>query len=345
MVIEHLGVLIDSEKMRFCVAPRKLEKVRRLSGRLLREAILGRRWVSKKALATFCGVCVSLTLGMPWARFYTRSLYWDMSSGRRRDSRGRMRLSHQSLRDLKKWKDLSKQELQGRPIFPSTPTAAMHTDAADVGYGGTLNAEDLSPGVDGNWRAQGILNWRDRAESISYRELKAIRLLLQGSLGKNVLDQGHKDLLLHVENQGVVHITNSFVSTSRPMMRELRKLKVVLDLLGILIRTGWIPSVANKFADGLSRRFPRGDLQIRRQLRRSVLDGVKAPRDTFKFRPVGENPVVQRKQAFAELARVWEPGEMRLLCPPVDLIMATVHKLEQTKAPAVLLIPDWPRQA
>ena len=128
------------------------------------------------------------------------------------------------------------------------------------------------------------------------------------------------------------------------MMRELRKLKSLLDYMGLRIRSEWIPSVANKFADGLSRRFPRGDLRIRRQLRRSVLDGMAASTDAFPYRPVGEHPVIQKRQAFSELSAAWSKEEVRLLCPPIDLIGPTVHKLQQTKTPAVLLVPDWPRQ-
>ena len=113
------------------------------SARSLRQATaevrMGGRWVSVKKLPHFCGVCVSLTLAMPWARFYTRSLYWDMSGSRPHDDRYRCRLSHQSIRDLLKWKSLTGQELSGGPMVPTQPTAAIHTDAADLGFGATLN--------------------------------------------------------------------------------------------------------------------------------------------------------------------------------------------------------------
>jgi hypothetical protein len=33
-----------------------------------------------KRMRTFIVTCVSLTLAMPYARFYTRSLYWDLST-------------------------------------------------------------------------------------------------------------------------------------------------------------------------------------------------------------------------------------------------------------------------
>lgn len=84
----------------------------------------------------------------------------------------------------------------------------MHTDAAEVDWGGTLNSEDLHAGVRGRWKAKGIWNWQDRAESISYRELKAIRLFLTRCLGRRLSTEVQKSVLLHVENQVVVHITN-----------------------------------------------------------------------------------------------------------------------------------------
>ena len=342
--IEHLGVHIDSVQMKFFVAPRKAAKVRQLAAQLLRSVRHGKRWVTKRQLTHFCGLCVSLTLAMPWARFYTRPLYWDMSSGRRLDHRGRVRLSHQSIRDLLTWKGLSRRELLRRSMRPFVPTASMHTDGADVGFGGTLNTQDLTAGIDGQWQAQGVWTWEDRAESISYRELKAIRRLLTGCIWSELVSQGRKHLLLHVDNMAVVHITNAMVSASRPMMRELRRLKCVLDRQGFQIRSEWIPSVANRFADALSRRFPRGDFQIRQQLRQSVQAGMKAPIDVFPFRPTGEHPSYLQRQAYQELATQWSTDQAPLLCPPVQLISATVHKLRETRAPAILLIPDWPRQ-
>lgn len=342
--VEHLGVIVDSARMHFHVAPRKVEKVRGLAAQLLKAVRFGRRWVSPKVVEHFCGVCVSLSLAMPWARFYTRALYWDLSCRIRRDGRGRIRLSHQSIRDLRVWRRLSATELGGRPMTPMTVDAAMHTDAADMGYGGTLNASDHRPGVQGEAHTQGVWSWKDRARTITLRELKAIRLLLMGPLGREIAQSEHKNLLLHVDNQAVVHITNGLVSASRPMMRELRRLKSVLDRMGLHIKSEWIPSAANRFADALSRRFPRGDLQIRRHVRRSVMDGMRAPIDAFPFRPVGEHPVFLRRQAFKELSEDWSKEDVRLLCPPVELITPTLLKLQQTRAPALLLIPDWPRQ-
>lgn len=136
-----------------------------------------------------------------------------------------------------------------------------------------------------------------------------------------------QDPLLHVENKAVVHIANSFVTASRPMMAELHLLNGVLDRLNLRIRAEWIPSAVNRYADALSRRLPRGELHIRQLLRRSVADGMRAPVDALKFRPLGEHPVAQRKVLMQELEVDWSKDGVRLLCPPVDLIQATVNKI------------------
>ena len=56
--IEHLGVLIDSEEMKFYAVPGKAEKVPQLSKALLKEVWFGRRWVQGRTLASFYETCV-----------------------------------------------------------------------------------------------------------------------------------------------------------------------------------------------------------------------------------------------------------------------------------------------
>jgi hypothetical protein len=169
------------------------------------ESSHGRRWVLVKRMRTFIGTCVSLTLAMPYARFYTRSLYWDLSNvqqptgskakllegyfasgkgpidGRTlpRAARGgdRCKLSHQGIRNIQSWRALTSTEREGRPLRPAAPEVMMHTDAADLEYGGTLG-QCVAAEQCGEWKAQGVWGWNERAESISYRELKAICLLL-----------------------------------------------------------------------------------------------------------------------------------------------------------------------
>ena len=78
--MEDLGVVMDTVLEKFFIAPRKIAKVHHMAKHLISESTRGRRWVSVAHLRSFVGLCVSLTVTMPFARFYTRSLYWDMHS-------------------------------------------------------------------------------------------------------------------------------------------------------------------------------------------------------------------------------------------------------------------------
>ena len=89
-----------------------------------------------------------------------------------------------------------------------------------MGYGGTLHFDNLELGIDGQLHAQGIWDWRDRAHSISYRELKEIRKLLMGHLVHKLEQESVLILVLHVDNQAVVCITSALVSSNRPMVPE-----------------------------------------------------------------------------------------------------------------------------
>jgi hypothetical protein len=169
-----------------------------MSSTILRQAAQGRQWVSRKRLSTFAGTCVSLTLAMPFARFYTRSLCDDMRSYKLKTQSNhaaarngeRMRICHQCVRDLKTWRKLTASEKLGRSMHPQAPDGIMHTDAADVGYCGTLGITG-NPGDAGLWESQGAWGWKDRAKCISECELRAVPLLLQGRLGQKTRQAGN----------------------------------------------------------------------------------------------------------------------------------------------------------
>lgn len=57
-------------------------------------------------------------------------------------------------------------------------------------------------------------------------------MLFLNGMKEKLIREGVKDLLIPVENQDVVHIWNTFVSESLPFMRNMRKLKVMIDYMG-----------------------------------------------------------------------------------------------------------------
>jgi hypothetical protein len=139
---------------------------------------------------------------------------------------------------MKFWKRVTSKEREGRQIRPKSPEMSLLTDAADLGFGGAL--EPIGQlGDRGLCESQGVWGWEERAAHITYRELKAVLLLLMGNLGQRVKNAGAAKLLLHCENAAVVLIMNAMVTASRPMMRELRLLKCLLDSMGIIVESQW----------------------------------------------------------------------------------------------------------
>lgn len=88
-------------------------------------------------------------LALPWDRFYTTSLFWHIGCGPKIDGSGWVRISHQSIKDLRFWKRMTGSEMDGRSMQPKPPTTAMHKYSADVGLGGTLHDRVIRPGIQG----------------------------------------------------------------------------------------------------------------------------------------------------------------------------------------------------
>jgi hypothetical protein len=222
--------------------------------------------------------------------------------------RDKVRLSRQSLRDLAYWRSLTRGE--GRDLHPPPADLTMHSDAADVGYSGTLGMESEA-GSPGLWEGRGLWDTEERAEPIT-RELKAVRLLLQRHFSSFVAAAETKRILLQEDNQVVVHILNAMVSTSRPMMAELRRLEVMLRILRVKVEARWIPSAVNRYADALARQWDPGDVCATEALVESLCSAYEPDAVIFPYRPVGEHPVARRKYLEVQMGEDWGDGRARL---------------------------------
>jgi hypothetical protein len=334
-ILEHLGFLIDTRQMRVFVTDSKVQRMRRLAQEILLSAQRNQRLVVVGKLRHFCGVAVSLTLALPMARFYTWSLYWDMRlAGLRAEDRGqsqrevrraerggrraiplfalasarqsakrschtlsapeqpliKIRLLRQSLRDLAYWCVLLRGEGWDLHSLPADLT--MHSDAAEMGYGGTLGTD---PGSTCLWEGRSLWAGEERAEAISRRELNAVRLLLKRHFASYLAQAETRRILLHEDNQAVVHILNAMVSASRPMMAEIRRLEVMMRALGVRMEETWLPSAFNRYADSLSRQWDPGDVRVTEELVQSLSNSYAPGAIIFSHRPVGEHPIARRK--------------------------------------------------
>lgn len=84
-VLEDLDFIIDTEQMWIFVSVRKIEKVQSLARKFLLLAQRNIGLILLELVRHFCRICVSLWLTVPLARFYTRSLYFDMGLAEKKE--------------------------------------------------------------------------------------------------------------------------------------------------------------------------------------------------------------------------------------------------------------------
>jgi hypothetical protein len=160
----------------------------------------------------------------------------------------------------------------------------MHTDAADVGFGGKLDVAG-NPGDRGQWQDQGIWEWKDRAECISVRELKVIRMVLMGTLGERVKKDGRIIFIESLRRQLECRACDKRIRGAQPVHDERT------TSLEEGARRTWAPA------------FVRMDTIRCKQIRRRTVTSF------FTWRPISETDA-------AAFRRGWDDGAPRLVPPP-----------------------------
>jgi hypothetical protein len=183
---------------------------------------------------------------------------------------------------------------------------------------------------------------RKRAEAITLRELKAVRLLLQRHFSSYVAQEDTKRIPLHEDNQAVVHILNAMVSASRPMMAELRRLEVMLRALGIRIESRWLPSAVNRYADTLSRQWDPRDVRVTEELVQSLSNAYALGAVVFPHCSVGEHPIARRKYLETQMAE--DCGDGPAMEPAVRPTARVGEEDRGRPGTWVLIAPRWPAQ-
>ena len=254
---DHLGYGIDTARGLFLLTARREAKLRLGATALLCRAARHHRLVRARELASFAGLAQSSALAVPLARCWLRSLYDDLSS--QHGWTGCVRLSRQTLVDLRLWCSLRRSRHVGRSIWLRPDHVSGSIDAGPLGWGGQLG-ESTSDVGQVLLPAHGFWSAAEAALHITWRELRAVRLFVEWYVDRL---RGRR-LLLFEDNQAVVAILTTLTSRSPLLMRELRLLLEVLDFDDISLRAVYIRSAANRVADYYSRLARPRDYTVRR---------------------------------------------------------------------------------
>lgn len=382
--IVHFGFLIDTQRMCILVSDQKIKRVRLMVSRILLRAQRNRRVVSEHYLRKFCGVCVALTLAVPLARFYTRSIFFDISRADKEERRAKRRvqrnvekmewcyersekysgtwstpraatssprvpssdmkgvwgriprkktntqvlLNHQSLRDNRYWRSLAMGE--GRELQPAPPQFNLHSDAADVGWGGTLG-HVLSAGFLCGSR---FLD-RNRPPPPVYYTLRA---------AASAPSAFPRALAVHVQSTSTFHPRARRQSGSGGNNQQYGVCEAGHD--GRASETAktaaWFRDQHTSEMDYIRgqqvRRFPlthivpgrRAGISPRcRRLVRSVCLRYQFDGPAFTLRTMGEPLQARLRSIKAQLDQDWSHGKAQLWNPPFDFIPLVIGKIQQ----------------
>lgn len=331
----HLGLEVDTLAGVFRVTASRQRRLQDFATYLIVAAKAGRRLVRARDLAKFCGLAQSCHLALPMARLFLRALYDALET--KRDWRDSVRLSRQCLRDLQWWQGFSTHLAAGGTIWLSPLGATLHCDSSDLAWGGVLN---------GRMPVRGSWSDTQRPWHITLKELTAVRLTICHFLR----ELSGRTVLLHEDNQAVVAALTTLTSRSPAMMAELRCLWELLSTASISLRTVYIRSAANVWADDLSRRMDPSDYSVTPRVFRSLaqawgpysIDRFAAPHNALvsRFNSLLPLPGSEGTDAFCHN---WV-GENNWLHPPTACLPRTVQVLQLTGAAATVVAPYWPAQ-
>jgi len=227
----------------------------------------------------------------------------------------------------------------GRALWPST-LGTLTTDASPYGWGG--HWQHLLP-------AAGFFTEAQRDLHINVKEVAAVRFCLLIFRSQLLGEEGL--LQLRVDNRVAMHAINGFSSRDPVLMAELRKLLEVAFLYWVALRASWLRSVANVWADTLSRQGDRDDWRLSDEMFARLqprygchtFDRLATPLTTLcpRFNTKMHAPGTEAVDAFS----VSWGGENNWVNRPVSQAARVLKKVSADKAAATVVLPVWVAQA
>ena len=277
--IEWLGFQIDLAKGKFSVPANKISM---LKSQLLE--VKGTQLVPARRLASLIGKIISM-LG-PITRLMTRALYATLQ--RKVAWCQKLTLSSEASQELDFWiNEIS--HFNGQHIWPKPSAVRMvYSDASATGYGGYVEH--------GNLIANGVWSNDEAAQSSTWRELRAVKVVLESFQTK----LRNERVRWFTDNQNVVRIVQH--GSSKPALQA--------EALGIFslcvnnyirIEPEWIPREQNELADYYSRLVDYDDWMLNPVVF-AWLDNLWGPHTIDRF----ANSWNTQLERFN--SRFWAPG-------------------------------------
>ena len=325
-----LGFELDLEQGQISIPEEKIEALKAHLGQAVDQPTL-------KAcnLASITGKIISMSLALgPVSRLMTRSMYALLNT--KEHWRQSLTITPEVKEELQFWINQI-DHINGKEIWHS-PSAVrvVYSGASATGYGG-FTVEHGCHVAHGAWSEV------EMTQSSTWRELKAVRMVLESLLPK----LKNKRVRWFSDNQNVVRILET--GSKKPLLQKeaIAVFSIAARSL-IHIEPEWIPRTENQQADYLSRIQDRDDWIIQPALF-ATIDQLWGPHTIDRF----ANNFNTQLPRFN--SRFWCPGtkavdtftcdwrhEVNWVCPPPHLISRTIRHAAKTCSRGTLIVPAWP---
>ena len=245
-------------------------------------------------------------------------------------------LTPEALQELRFWlSEISK--FNGQQIWPK-PSAVrvVYSDASATGYGG-YTVEHGTMVANGHWSPE------EAAQSSTWRELRAVRLVLEAFQAR----LENERVRWFTDNQNVVRIVQ-YGSRQPALQAEALKIFSACVRHHIHIEPEWIPREQNELADYYSRMVDNDDWMLN-PATFNWLNSFWGPNTVDRFASATNAQLPRFNSRF------WVPGSEAIdsftccwandnnwWCPPIYLIPRVIRHAQGNKAKGTLIVPQWP---
>lgn len=331
---EYLGYLIDLHDGTFQVPHSKVQKLMCMLNELLEPH--SSPGVSARSVARVSGTIISMGLALgPVARLFTRHMYALQNSVSSLNAR--VELPDRVIQEIHFWiKNFD--VLVGQPIWHISPKIDVitYSDASSTGWAGY--AVQL-----GDVIARGEWDVLDSCQSSTFRELKAVRLVLESFASC----LAHKECKHRSDNQSTVSILATG-SNKEALQREATRIYALCRHHGIRLFPEWIPRNLNHRADYWSKVIDTDDWMLN-PVHFLELDQLWGPHtvDCFASFNSKQLPKFYSRWFCPGCAGIdaftldWS-GDNNWLVPPIHLVARVLRHLISGGEAGTLVVPFWP---
>lgn len=334
--LEYLGNVINSEQMTVTLPERRRQKIIQCCKELVHCDRAHIRDVAKVV-----GLLVAATPAVEMGKLHYRRLETAKISALKEVGGNFdkwIAITHDMKIDLLWW--LNHIAVQSRNIFRESAEIDLYTDASNLGWGASLNHQQIN----GRWSLS------ETDLHINEKELKAILFALHSFASQ----LRGKHIKVFCDNTTAVHYVNEMGGTKSVMCNAIcLKIWDLCEKIEVWVTCSHVPGRVNLLADAASRKFnDRHEWKLSEAIFRELCEVFGVPNiDLFASRLNKQVPRFcswrpdPEAEYFDAFSINWSQFELVYIFPPFALIARCLQKIRAERARGWMIVPVWPSQA